>query len=101
MNCPRCGIAYQPGAPFCPSCGYKLTLQESDFTTLAKKARAYYRDLRTGRLTQAQYNAAIQNLTLPDPAGGLWNTSMRSGEFRIEYMGPPSPMTRRSALLFI
>jgi hypothetical protein len=101
MNCPRCGIAYQPGAPFCPSCGFNLILREADFTTLATKARAYYRDLRTGRLTQAQYNAAIQNLTLLDPAGGLWSTSMRSGEFRIEYMGPPSSMTRRSGLLFI
>ena len=72
MNCPRCGIAYQPGIQFCPSCGIKLNLQESDFTALAKNTHAYYHDLNTGRLTQEQYNAAIQNLTLPDPAGGHW-----------------------------
>ena len=72
MNCPRCGTAYQPGAPFCPSCGFKLILQESDFTALAEKARAYYRELNAGRLTQEQYNAAAQALTLPDPAGGHW-----------------------------
>lgn len=72
MNCPRCGSVSVESAQVCAACGQPLRLRPSDFSTLSEKARAYYKELNAGRLTQEQYNAVTQSLTLADPSGGYW-----------------------------
>ncbi|MEL7591720.1 MAG: zinc ribbon domain-containing protein [Anaerolineaceae bacterium] len=72
MICSRCGSVSPENAQVCVACGQPLKLKPEDFSALSKKARAHYREFNSGRLTQEQYNAAIQALTLPDPSGGYW-----------------------------
>lgn len=72
MICSRCGSVSPEGAQVCAACGQSLGLKPEDFSRVAERARAYHRELNGGRLTQEQYNAAIQALTLPDPTGGYW-----------------------------
>jgi hypothetical protein len=72
MICSRCGSVSPESAQVCTACGQSFRLKPEDFSMLAEKARAYYRELNAGRLTQEQYNVAIQALTRQDPTGGYW-----------------------------
>lgn len=87
MNCVKCGNPLAPTDTVCPNCGTPRPLAPPSPSEKFKQVESEYFRLRgqfaSGRLTQEQFEAALQPLMFQDEQGHYWMIGVESGKWHV------------------
>jgi hypothetical protein len=108
MNCTNCGRLLAPADKVCPQCGTPRPAAAQNLAEHFRQVESEYFRLRgqlaAGRLTQQQFEAALQPLMFQDDEGRYWMIGVESGQWHmfdgrqwVQRM-PPVPITTTAPL---